>query len=523
MAAQDGSGVNVMERRSRRQWLEKASLIYVFVPCLIFGLGWLRPVLGVPYAILLLIGMRHAFRSLDDAAWPPEEASEETTDAFSVGIRYALILGLVTVVTVLSGIGGYAFQVADYAAKHNTFMRDFIDYPWPLAYAQQGKNASGPLVTYIAFYLPAALVGKGLGWDAANLFSLAWAIAGLYMAVLWFLRLAGKFSVRFTLLFLFFGGLDILGWLLLNKSFFPVDRHVTLDYWLGHAAEQDTLIRMALGSVKWFYQSNMAFLNQSCHHLFPGMILVLMSLHEAMRRKTFANLPFLWAAAPLGSVFVAIGLVPYLLVAFVTTRGKGLFSFQNTIAAPVILLVHGLFFLSNNAQYPHGWIWEFQRLSSSWILLLIFYLVEFGIYVAVCPADLEKPGSRPDRIWWWTAIACLIFLPWYKLGTYSDLSAKAALPSLLMLQVYLASTIRNSTTASEKNWSRLLVLLLVIGAFSGLNELTRGLGNPVRPLSPPYESIRHLPQLPGQDVAEQLFGNPEAFFWKHLAKPLELH
>ena len=506
--------------------LENTSLIYIFLPCFLFALGWLTPLIAIPCCFVLAFALYRAMKMLEappavDESGPDPECAPESP--LLTGLRLTAILGLVVLVVVFSGIGGYGHQVNDYAMKHNSFLRDFMEFPWPVAYASRGKSASGPLVTYFAFYLPSALVGKALGWNAANLFSVIWSCVGLYIAVLWFLRLVGKISIGYTLLFLFFGGLDLIGWLLTHKSFFPIDRHITLDFWLGHAAWQDPVLQAAGGDAQWYYFSNMTFLYQAVHHILPGTIIVLMCMYQATHRRSVENLALLWAAAPLGSVLVAIGMAPYVLVSMVAARCRNLWTFQNVVAGPVLLLISGLFFLSNNAQYPHGWLWQFQKASTAWIVLLLFYTIEFGAYVAVCPGRLTDPGTRPGRLWWWTAVACLMVFPLYRLGVYNDLAAKAALPSLLVFQVYLACTIRNARADHERSWARLLVFLLILGSCSALNEFSRGVGDILRPAPPPYESIRHVTELPDQEVARQLFGDENAFFWKYLAKPLEYH
>lgn len=507
----------------REHCLEKVSLLYVFLPCLLFCMGWLKPLFAVPASLILIAGVYASIRSLNSSQDEEDQRPVEPQNRAALGIKYVAIAALVAFVVAHSGIGGYSFQVPDYAMKHNAFMKDFIEYPWPLGYEKTGPDdCPGPLVTYIAFYLPSAFVGKLLGWNAANFFSVVWAIVGLYLTVMWFLRLVGKVSVRYTLLFLFFGGLDIIGWVVLNDDFFPIARHGTLDYWVGYGTAADPAVDVVLNGVKWFYFSNMSFLYQGCHHIFPGSIIVLMIANHAIRRRSVESLIFLWAATPLGSVFVAIGIVPYVVVSLATTRCRNLFTFQNVVAAPVLLLISGLFFLSNNAAYPHGWLWKYQDLTASWIFLMLFCLVEFGAYVAACPAHLTNPGTRPAKVWWWTAIACLALLPFYRLGRYSDLTAKGALPSLLMLQVYLISTIHNATTKTERNAVRLLVLLLIIGTVSSLNAFTRGLSGGLRSGPPPCEEVQHVNDIPFKGVATQLFGDTEAFFWKYLAKPVEL-
>lgn len=509
------------ERRSGHL-LEKVSLAYVFLPCFIFLLGWLRPLAGVPFAAVLAFGLHRSFRMLGDA--PDTETPDEPISAGLWKIlNHATIAALVIFVVVYSGIGGFASQVPDYAMKHNSFLKDFMAFSWPVGYAPRGSSAHGPLVTYFAFYLPCALVGKVFGWYAANLCSLLWACLGVYLCVSWFLRIVGSSSIFFALLFLFFGGLDIIGWILFHKSFYPIKSHLALDFWMGHAAWADPGLRGQSAEYRFYFFSNMTMIYRCIHHLLPGGIIALMTYCQAMRRRSAENAFFLWSALPTGSVLVALGMIPFVLVSAIETRGRKLFSWQNLVAGPMLTLVSWLFFKSNNANYPSGWLWSFHGLTTAWLFLLTFFLIEFGVYIAFCPPQLTNPGTRPGRLWLYTAIATLVFFALYRLGVYNDLAAKAAIPSLLLIQVYIAATIRNAATGGEKYAARLLVFLLLIGACSALNEVSRGLETPLRFSPPAYESIRSVTELPQQAVAAQLFGNPDAFFWKYLAKPVQYH
>lgn len=504
--------------------LEMVSLLYVILPCSLFVLGWLKWFIAVPCFVALAVGVYCAFHRLRESS-----DDEISTDALPDPhgwwriLNHAAIIALVVFVVTYSGVGGYAHQVPDYVKKHNTFMKDLMEASWPLAYARVGDSAHGPLVTYFAYYLPHAAVGKALGWQAANLSSLLWTYLGIYLCVLWFLRILGTCSAKYAVLFLFFGGLDIVGWIALHKDFFVINRHITMDFWLGHAAWADPILHKAAGDCRWYYFSNMALLYQAVHHLLPGGIIVLMTIHQAMRRRSVENVVFLWAALPTGSVLVALGMIPLSFVSVLVARGRNLFTFQNLVAGPILASISLLFFKSNNADYPHGWLWQYQSMTTAWIVLLIFFLIEFGVYLAVCPAHLAKPGSRPTRIWLWTAVGTMILFSLYRLGTYNDLAAKAAIPALLVVQLYIAGTIRNATTESERHWARLLVFLLVIGSFSALNELSRAFEDPVKLDPADFEAIAPVTEFPEQGVAAQLFGDPNAFFWKYLAKPVQYY
>lgn len=506
-----------------RHALERITLAYIFLPCVLFCFGWLTLPLGVLVCALLLAGVLYAFCSVGDMPAPEKDDGTIPNRPWRTALNLTALGAVVVIVVLYSGIGACSFQVLDYALKHNSFLKDLMEYPWPLAYGKTGpRDLPAPLATYIAFYLPSALVGKILGWNAANFFSIVWAILGIYLAVLWFLRLVGTTSFLYGMLFLFFGGLDLLGWELINGHFLPNVAHRTLDYWLLYGTRTNPAVHASIGDIIWPYGSNMTFITQGIHHVLPGWLIVLMVMYQVVRQRSAANLIFLWSAAPLGSAFVALGMLPYLPVCIYETRGKHLFSFQNMVSAPVLLGISGLFFLSNKAEYPAGWLWEFQDLTKSWPFLLLFYLVEFGIYAAFCPVFLTDPRSQLRRIWWWVSIACLLALPWYRLGAFCDLTSKGAVPSLLVFQVYLATSMRDAKARWERYQVRVLVCLLLLGALTGANELARGMSHGLK-MPPPSARVAHINDLKPKNVAAQLYGDFDSFFWKYLAKSSQLH
>jgi hypothetical protein len=192
------------------------------------------------------------------------------------------------------------------------------------------------------------------------------------------------------------------------------------------------------------------------------------------------------------------------------------------VAAPLVLAVTALFIRSNNGKFIHGWLWEYQNLLETWPLLLLFYAVEFGAYVACCPTFLARPGGRPRRIWLWAATHCLLLLPLYRIGQYCDFPSKAAIPSLLILQVFLATTIRNATAPSERNQVRILTFLLLIGTFAAIYGITQQMRVGLRPDPLVKAQVPHIDQLLPKTSAEQLFSDGHAFFWRFLARPAVL-
>lgn len=494
------------------------SLLYVSLPSLLFALGWLKPVFAVPLAMILSAGVylsiRESGRVPDSDPGSAESSSRQSCD--STAIKYVLIALMVAFVVAFSGIGGYSFQMSDYP-KHNAFFRDLIENPWPLAYQQTGPdNRPGNLNTYFGYYLPAAAVGKVTEWAVAQHFSYVWAALGVFLAVLWFLRFVGRPSPLYALLFLFFGGIDILGQFVTNG--WPLDGSIgRLDYWMPTFALGNG--REILHGVFFMFASNFTGLMDGPHHVLPAWICIFMLLHDAVQRRSAHRLLFLWALVPVNSAFVAVGMAPYVLVSLYETRLKKAVSFPNVIAAPLILLVSGLYFLSNNGEFVRGWLWEFQDIWKSWPHLFLYYIVEFGLYV-LCIPILRQPANARWRIWYYASIACLLLLPWYRMGSACDFTAKAACASLLVFQVCLAVALKTASAQQDRASVRTLVFLLFLGSFAAIGEMAQAFehGFDLRPRN--GHNLMRIDELEPKDGAAQLFSDGSSFFWRVLARPV---
>lgn len=507
--------------KSRHGWLQACSLTYAAVPCFIFLLGWLKLVFALPLAVILALGVYLAIKSGWETPDSPPDLTQTSlrSKRAATFARYGLILLLVLFFVAFSGVGGYSFQIQDYQ-KHNAFLRDLTAYPWPLGYESTGPhNKPGMLLTYFAYYLPAALVGKWFGWCAVNPACFLWASMGMFLAVVWFLKLVKKSSPLYALLFLCFGGIDIIGEIAVNGWNHLMSLPGYVDYWGAQYAIHDGL--KYTNKQFLVYGSNYTFLTDGPHHVLPAWILILMVMHDAIRRRSSRRILLLWALTPLASAFVAVGMVPFVVLALYETRCRRFLSFENLVAAPLLLMVSGLFLLSNNGEYDRGWLWEFQDVFTCWPFLIIFCLVEFGLYVVFRPS-IHTGDFRPYRIWWYTAIGCLVLLPWYRIGSNAELMAKGGVMSLIVLQTCLAVTLNSAKTREERVACKPLVFLLLLGTLASVGELARGLdyGLDFRPLS--WRCTRRIDDLEPKAAAAQLFADGNSFFWRVLAKPVAL-
>ena len=125
--------------------LVSLTLSYLALPLVIFFCGWLKPGYAIlAIAPLLLCGWRLI------REWPAEPFSFQLREA---GIVVVLSFAL----TAFVGIGAFGFQDYDWI-KHNAVLFDCVNLPWPVSLTD--GTTEWPLVYYLAYYLPAAVVGK---------------------------------------------------------------------------------------------------------------------------------------------------------------------------------------------------------------------------------------------------------------------------------------------------------------------------------------------------------------------------
>jgi len=92
----------------------------------------------------------------------------------------------------------------------------------------------------VAFYLPAALVGKGLGLSAAHVAMGLWTAVGATLFLLQVMSLMPSRTGAFVaiLVVIFFSGLDIVGSLLNDGPRFRYDWNITthLEWWRANTS-----------------------------------------------------------------------------------------------------------------------------------------------------------------------------------------------------------------------------------------------------------------------------------------------
>ena len=523
--------------------LKTITAYYLVLPSFLFVAGWLR----WPYALASLICLFiysgvlavDAYHHLRE--WRLTARSPARWDGWQWGGLLAAS-ALVFAWLMLSGTGGFGYQNFDYQAN-NALLKDLILNNWPLIAQFEGQPVH--MVYYVAYYLPAAVVGKWLGWSAANLFLFAWTYTGLILAFAWFARIGRikleKRPSRYLGLVVFFclaGGLDLIATQLLTRADVRMSDHV--EPWAAF----------------FQFSSNTTLIYWVPQHTLAIWLLTGLFCDVIYRRQSLKYIGMPAAAAFIWSPFGVVGLVPLLIMTLVVYLRRPnqtcLFNRDSLVLNGLAAWVGAVYLLylgSNQFHFPTGWIWKmvegapgflFQRLWQFWVFefgLAAFITVMILVLGAVVGHSANS-SAESTRIHWgrWLAedfdlsreqvlvfVACLIvllMLPLYKMGVHNDLVMRGSVSALFFFWAFLAKVLFDASSRVKRRLRPLfllLIMILLIGFYPSLAEISRSLEN--YHFGPPlFSSVSTSGEVNSYEIVVQKIANEDSIFYQYLSK-----
>jgi len=484
---------------------------YLTLPSLLFVLGWLRLDIGIPVAIVLVIACVCCVR-----AETPVTSDFLTATPARRQDLVAVIL-LVVAWFVLSGVGGYAFQNLDHHWR-NIIFRDLVFARWPLVVtAPPGLPGSGQLlgfVYYLGHWLPAAAIGKLLGFSAALHALFIWSLLGGLLAFYFFFRHLRTLTFGLGVLFVAFSGLDIVGMMLMRL--------------LSHTA----LPELGEHLESWAPYFQYSSITTTLYWVFNQAICVWVIVMLLLNQRRPGNLGYLLAMSFICAPYPAIGLVPivlclgYRLIAEVPRQPRPRWLTFRSVA-PLLLLggICGAYYLANNQQaglgLGSGFFFHLFPCSFRTVgIYLLFCLLEYGVFVL-----LLTPAFRREPLFVVTGVA-LTLIPLYHSGVNNDFVMRASIPLLLVVMVYLARYFTREPAEQHRPTRIALLILLAIGAWTPSAEIIRSLVNTFQgtTIADRFHSYgdQHTEMLMLHTPAEfgTQFGShvEQSFFFKYLAR-----
>lgn len=378
--------------------------------------------------------------------------------------KISIIAACIICLNVLSGAGGFFYQNWDYKGR-NAILHDLIDYEWPVKYDYSEKEyeankigeKEGFLSYYFAYWLPAAAIGKILGFDAANIFLLIWQTLCTMLFFYLLCRKLNNIKLKYFLIFISFGGLDIITRLIVNKW---SGENVQL---LGvtHIDTANGLFCMSTFITQLFWVFNQSI---------PAWIATILATNDENYQNLGVFVAILLPFAPFPCLGLIILCIIFILLGFDlknkinVNRIKELCSIQN-IAAVLSVVPIGLLFLQNSSEKGSVFIRAFANGNLTQVLIgyILFLILEFGIYSII----ITKKNIR--RVL--TYFVILAILPTFYLGGGLDLGNRATIPVLILLYIEVIIFIEEGNTVKWKEI--LLYVILGIAFLTNFNEFYR--------------------------------------------------
>jgi hypothetical protein len=370
--------------------------------------------------------------------------------------RLALSLSLALALCLLGGEGHFFFSTWDWLTR-DAVLADLVQ-KGPLAfYHYEGRDyvLRAPLGMYL---LPAAL-GRLWGLFAAHIALLLQnsAIFGLilYLAA----HIAKVRAAPFLLVFVFFGGLDILGFLAAQLAGRVTNPQA--EWWSGSFAPEVVLQ----------YSSFITQLFWVPNHAAPGWWLALLVLLRARGEIGFSKLLACCAPLALWSPLALLGAVPLVAFLALRTTWRDLFSAVTLRAAATGLcfLPIALYLVTDGGAITHGW----QVFNDGFAWIYPFFLLIEIPQAAILIYAWRKldPVDRGPLV---VALLTLALLPLYAFGPGNDLAMRASIPALGLLAFSFAR-IAVSTPRDDSAFPTAISVIVLISAANPVMEIKRAL------------------------------------------------
>lgn len=472
--------------------------LYVVLPIVIFLIGWTKWYIAIPGTLIIGICW---YRMMKDS--PVLQLPEWDSKSLETIMFVVLIIMLWVY---LSGIGKFVFQNTDHDCR-NPIFEILVNYSWPATremFSSTGTDVKG-LIYYIGFWLPAAVVGKLFGMTAGYCFQAVWAVIGVFIFYLLISSVVQEIRIWPLVTFIFFSGIDIVGYYLVNGTLAGVTGTYQLEIWGTSQYSSFT--------TQLFWVFNQAL---------PAWIILMLIYVQKKNRY----IVLLMGCVLISSTLPFIGMLPF-VVYFVFPRkydgykGKmwwkewltDTFSVENVIGGGIAGIVTAFYLFGNEAGQTFVPAMEGKDPRGFLFMYVLFIIIEAGCYfVAIYPYKKRNPLFYISFAW-------LCICPWIQVGYGSDFCMRASIPALVILYLLVIETLKASW--KDKNWKVFvgLMVLLIIGSATPLHEINRTTNQTF---------IAYHDQQPvyiqGQ-MEDQIFDSynfsgkvEDSFFFKYLAK-----
>jgi hypothetical protein len=441
--------------------LDRVVIGYLTVPLVIFLAGWFEWWAALP----LIACTAYAVRPLI-AKWPVAGTSLPVTP---LHLTVAVVVGCGW--TALGGTDHLVFANADWHIR-DAVLHDLVTSPWPVGYGLlDGKESL--LRAPVAYFLPAALVGKVAGLPMAHAAMMVWTAVGATLFLLQVLSLTPSrlgVAVLVAGVVVLFSGFDIVGSLLNDGPRFRGDWNITthLEWWAG----------------TYQYSSMTTQLFWVPNHALGGWLMIGLLYRDHGFTRIDASLPIVVVAAALWSPLTVIGIVPFVLwkVGAGMLRHHSLKLLRPNVWAPALVvgLAVAAYLALDPGRIPKGL--AFSKGAGGEITLDLlrqaqFFVLEAGV-IGIAILAIRRSSDVM------LALLILAVLPFAYLGAGNDLVMRASIPSLAVLAIGAClALIEKAADNRALRKKAILAGVLVVGAVTPIAEFARAVTLPAWPIN----------------------------------------
>jgi len=415
------------------------ALVYLAIPNLIFLAAWVRPWIGIPAAITVVICS--VFLMWQNRPGEPCPGLGR--------INLGFVLALAFYWTLLGGAGGFVPQETDYI-KHNLVFHDLIHFAWPVNYTLPDGNKSY-LCYGLGYYLVPALGGRILGDAAMPALTFLWTYAGVALFFYWVATFT-RTPKTSLLIFLLFAATN-LGLLALKHSgvFGLMDTaHVSATLW-------------HLGLYHSYYDFFTKIQFQPQHGLVAWLGLAL--FYEMLWiKKDPRGAVFVWSACLLWSPMTCLGLLLVPLAALRRVPWRAYFSPVNLVGGGILLAVMGIYFQGHVALIDRGLVWNLSS-GGEWLVFYpLFVAFELSPVLLLFLIDQRYRVLGEFRPLFLLATGWLLLLPLWKIGYCGDLRLQAGTPALILAALGAIRCLQSELFSLKRPLFILFLGCLLVGA-----------------------------------------------------------
>jgi hypothetical protein len=431
--------------------LDRVAIAYLVLPLVIFVVGWLKLWASLPLVACIGYALRPLF------GLHASQAARFPVTRLQLGL--AVSAGIVW--TAFGGAGHFLFANPDWHIR-DAVLHDLVVSPWPVGYGVlDGKESL--LRAPIAYYLPAAIVGKVIGLSMAHMAMALWTAAGATLFLLQVLSLMPSrmsTAAMVVVVVVLFSGFDIIGCLLNYGGRFRANWDVAmhLEWWAGN----------------YQYSSMTTQLFWVPNHALGGWLTIGLLFRGGRGTAFESMLPIIVVAATLWSPLSALGLVPFVLSRVIATasHSHSLKFLEPRVWAPALIvgMVVAAYLVLDPTRIPKGLsigAAGTDRATNDLMRLAQFFLLEAG-FIGFSILAIRRSSQVV------LALVILALLPLAYFGPGNDLVMRASIPSLAVLAISACLALCQRPMMGgtvKKKW--LLACLLVVGAVTPVQEFAR--------------------------------------------------